>query len=134
MSDASRDGRNAFPLASLVAIPSLNPHSPLDPSTHIDAVVTLLWPYSSKTESSAMLLAAPDMRLRNKKGQVRVCLRGAAAVAVARAQVGIGDKILLRLQGAQWAQQVSSSSVSTPGRSVDGELVFRQRLAIQVKS
>ncbi|KAK5133922.1 hypothetical protein LTR08_007151 [Meristemomyces frigidus] len=43
----------------------------------------------------------------------------------------IGDEVLLRLGGAKWAEQ-DVGSARTPGRSVDGELVFGKRLDLVV--
>jgi hypothetical protein len=106
--------------------PSLsNPESQL-----IRAIVTLIWPYSSFIKSVALLLVEPDFRLREKKGQVRVQLQGASAAALGRTKIGIGDEILLHLEGAQWVE--ATPGISTPGKSVDMELLFKRRLVCQV--
>lgn len=97
----------------------------------IRAIVTLSWPYSSSTKQCALLLADLDFRLRNRKGQVRTRFTGASAEAVAKSHVGIGDEIVLSLEGASWEQDPEASR--TPGKSVDGELMFRRRLVLNVK-
>src|ERR1700753_2721399 len=106
-----------IPLASLS--PSL---SSLETKS-IRAIVALIYPYSSITRSLALLLAEPDFRLRRNKGQVRVVLSGQSAVSVAKSKIGIGDEVILNLEGAQWIQwDQNEDVVSTPGKSVDWEL------------
>lgn len=113
-----------------VAIAELAPSLPSPDTKAIKAVVTLIWPFSSSTRQAALLLAEPDFRLRRRKGQVRVRLAGAGAEAVARSHVSIGDKVTLRLVGAQWINNVGDTKM--PGRSVDWELQYGQRLVMQV--
>jgi len=113
-----------------VPIAELAPSLPSTDTKAIKAVVTLIWPYSSSTKRAAVLLAEPDFRLRRRKGQVRVQLAGASAEAVARSHIGIGDEVTLRLLGAQWMSNVENTK--TPGRSVDWELRYGQRLVMQV--
>src|SRR2546430_787004 len=97
----------------------------------IKAVVTLLWPCSSSTRKAALLLADPDFRLRNRKGQVRVQLAGSAAQAVARSKIAIGDEVTLSLNGARWVDP--TPGLLTPGNSVDVELLFEERLVISIR-
>ncbi|KAH9822119.1 Telomeric single stranded DNA binding POT1/CDC13 [Teratosphaeria destructans] len=113
-----------------IPIQSLFPNS--DPPSHasIRAVVTLSWPYSSSTRQCALLLADPDFRLRNARGQVRVRFTGPSAEAVAKSHVGIGDEVVLELEGAQW--EAAREVERTPGKSVEGELVFRRRLDLKI--
>ena len=99
-------------------------------SSHIEAVVALVWPYSSSTRTLSLLLAEPDIRLRKRKGQVKVSFRGASAEAVAKSQVGIGDTIQLALEGAQWIH--STEDVSTPGKKIEWDLVFEGRTKLDV--
>lgn len=77
-----------------------------------------------------MLLAEPDFRLRNRKGQVLVRFQGASAAALARTRIGSGDEIHLQLEGVRWLE--ADPGVTTPGRSVDTELLFKRRLVCQV--
>jgi hypothetical protein len=91
--------------------------------------VTLIWPYSSSKHSISLLLAEPDFRLRRRRGQVRVHFHGSAAKAIARDGVGSGDVVSLGLDGAEWLRVEASS---TPGRGVDWELVFTERLWMEV--
>jgi hypothetical protein len=100
------------------------------PSQAIKGVVTLIWPFSSSARKAAFLLAEPDFRLRNKKGQVRVQLQGAAAVAVARARIAIGDQLALCLAAAKWVQQ--EPGLGTPGKSVELELLYRNAIVLEV--
>ncbi|KAK5009802.1 hypothetical protein LTR28_013324, partial [Elasticomyces elasticus] len=114
-----------------VPIASLTPTQSNAQDICVDAVVTLLWPYSSGTRQCALLFAEPDFRLRYKKGQVRVCFSGASARAVATSGVGIGDEVSLRLDGAEWVQ--SGNAVKTPGRSIDWELVYDRKLHLHIR-
>ncbi|KAK5116193.1 hypothetical protein LTR62_008519 [Meristemomyces frigidus] len=114
-----------------IAIQSLNTESPPPPDISIRGLVTLSWPYSSSTRQCALLIADPDFRLRTRKGQVRVRFTGPSAEAVAEAHVGIGDEVVLHLRGASWAADMEVT-LRTPGRSVDGELLFGNMLALRI--
>ena len=103
------------------------------PSTRsIKAVVTLTWPYSSATKSVAFLLSEPDFRLRRTRGQVRVQFSGSSAKSIAKSGIASGDEVLLGLDGVEWAHD--ENSVTTPGRGVEFELRFTERLLLQVRS
>lgn len=115
-------------MSTTIPITALDPESAPPAEKSIRAVVSLYWPYSSSTKQCALLLADPDFRLRSRRGQVRVRFTGASAKAVAEGRVGIGDEVILDLAGAQWASE--ASGVSTPGKSVEGELVYRGQLAL----
>ena len=111
------------------------PISHLQPSvdtenTSIVGVVTLVWPYSSSRKSSSILLVEPDFRLRQERGQVRVDFRGSSAGAVARCGIGIGDEVTLSLVGANWARD--DNTLKTPGRGIDWELQFGERVILTV--
>ncbi|KAJ4377576.1 hypothetical protein N0V83_000401 [Neocucurbitaria cava] len=110
-------------------ISELNPHLPALESTQFKATVTLIWPYSSSAHQFALLLAEPDFRLRRKKGQVRARFSGSSAKAIATTGVGIGDEVILSLQGAQFVRE---GSVNTPGKSIDWELSYTQTLVVQI--
>lgn len=115
-----------------LAIPTLNPGHPLPTDRGLDAEVVLLWPYSSSTRRSAILISELDFRLRRHKGQVRVQLRGPAAQALAASHISIGDHVHIGLEGARWADEADRGVVIAPGRAVDGELVFERELHIKV--
>lgn len=123
------DSDNATTMET-ISITALSPAESPPTGKAIKAVVSLFWPYSSSTKQCALLLADPDFRLRNKKGQVRVRFTGPSAGAVAKAKIGIGDEVLLELRGASWAGD--AGVVLTPGRSVDGELVYKGTLGLKV--
>ncbi|KAI4755055.1 hypothetical protein E4T52_10323 [Aureobasidium sp. EXF-3400] len=109
----------------IVSISSLSPSSAPPPNCGFKALVTLLWPFSSATGQCALLLADPDARQRYLKGQVRVRFTGPSAHQIAVSGIGIGDSVQVALVGVQW---LTESLVKTPGRSVDGELIFNNRL------
>jgi hypothetical protein len=115
-----------------IPIAELAPSLPSPDTKVIKAVVTLLWPYSSSTRQFALLLADPDFRLRHRRGQVRVRFSGPAGRALGNSGICIGDEVILALQGAQYINDVGD--VWTPGKSVEWELSFQQRLVTQVGS
>jgi hypothetical protein len=49
-------------------IPQLEPTVDAE-SVYIRGIVSIIWPYSSVTNSTSILLVEPDFRLRQKKGQ-----------------------------------------------------------------
>ncbi|KAK5162928.1 uncharacterized protein LTR77_011089 [Saxophila tyrrhenica] len=114
-----------------IPITSLTPHTPLPPTTSIRATITLSWPYSSTTHQCALLLSDPDARLRSRGAQVRVRFSGPAAQAVAEARVGIGDVVVLGLDGGRW--EIDGTRERTPGRGVEGGLWFRGKLVMRVE-
>ncbi|KAI7162652.1 hypothetical protein KC349_g1834 [Hortaea werneckii] len=118
-------------MEEIVSIQTLAPDAELPSNGAIRAVVTLAWPFSSSTRQCALLLADPDFRLRTRKGQVRVRFTGPSAEAVAKSRIGIGDEITLHLGGATWAES-KEGAIRTPGKSVDGELVFARQLGLKV--
>lgn len=96
---------------------------------YIAAQVVLIWPYSSSTRRFSLLLSETDRPLSGRK-QVKVTLLGGAAKATQQSHVGIGDSVKLSLKGAQWSQ--SEDVISTPGKRVEGDLVFRREIALEV--
>ncbi|KAH7135001.1 hypothetical protein B0J11DRAFT_425611 [Dendryphion nanum] len=112
-------------------IACLNPELPELASKHINAVVSLIWPYSSLTRQFALLLAEPDFRLRRKKGQVKVRFSGSSAKSIAATGVGIGDDVVLELRGARFVQE-EPGDIQTPGRSIDWELAFTHTVVAQI--
>ncbi|KAF1847999.1 uncharacterized protein K460DRAFT_333581 [Cucurbitaria berberidis CBS 394.84] len=112
-----------------VGISELNPELPALESKQFKATVTLIWPYSSSARQFALLLADPDFRLRRKKGQVRARFSGSCAKAIATTSIGIGDEVILSLQGAQFVQE---GAVNTPGKGIDWELSYTQTVVVQV--
>lgn len=134
MSTASNElaPSQSFAHSAEVPIQHLRPAADHEAATHVNAIVALVWPYSSSSRSLSLLLADPDVRLRKTKGQVKVTFGGSNAKAVARTHVGIGDTVLLSLDGAQWAN--STEDVATPGKKITWDLVYHGRLAIQVRT
>src|SRR5690242_18016814 len=113
-----------------VPIAALRPDLDALDSKQIKAVVTLIWPYSSSQRQFALLLAEPDFRLRKKGGQVRARFSSTSARALAATGVGIGDEVVLSLHGAQFVQD---GAISTPGKSIEWELAYKQTVAISVR-
>jgi hypothetical protein len=106
------------------------PAEPED-SSHIEAVVSLVWPYSNKNKSLSLLLVEPDVRLRSAKGQVKVTFQGTAAQQIAKSQLGIGDIVLLRIDHAEWID--TGDAVETPGKKVQWDLHFKNRVLLEAK-
>ncbi|EDU43890.1 Telo-bind domain containing protein [Pyrenophora tritici-repentis] len=110
-------------------IAELNPELPGIETKHFRAKVTLIWPYSSSARQFALLLVEPDLRLRRKNGQVRARFSGPSAKAIATTGVGIGDEVVLSLQGSQFVRE---GVVSTPGKSIDWEISYTNTVVAQV--
>lgn len=118
--------------ASLISIPQLSPDLEDASRYSVQAVVTLVWPFSSSNRLFSLLLAEQDFRLRNQNGQIRVTFCGRCAEEVARTKVGIGDTVTLSLQGAQWTE--NQKLQSTPGKSLGWELQFKNRVKLEVSN
>ena len=118
--------------SSQIPIAELSSDTPQSAERSIQAVVTLIWPYSASSNTLTVLLAEPDFRLRRKRGQIRVQFTGPSAHAVARAHLVSGNEVELSLQGVQWVQK--EQTVRTPGNTVDCEALFRDRLLLRVRS
>jgi hypothetical protein len=129
---AETNGRSTIESAAHIPIAQLTPLLAAPASRSIKAVVTLTWPYSSATGSVAFLLSEPDFRLRRTRGQVRVQFAGSSAKHVAKSGIASGDEVILCLDGVEWVED--DNRVSTPGRGVEFELKFTERLLLQVCS
>jgi hypothetical protein len=115
-----------------VAIAKLEPTLSNLQSCYFKAVVTLIWPYSSSNKTLSVLLAEPDFLLRRSRGQVKVQFAGSSAKHVFDAGIGSGDELVVSLNGAEWIPE-SASAAQTPGRGIEWELKFAERLVLQVR-
>ena len=114
-----------------VPIADVRPELPSREQKEFLAVVSITWPYSSQRGHCALLLVEPDFRLRHKRGQVRVRFAGPSAKAIGESGVEIGDEVLVSLRGARFLQE--EEEIRTPGKSIDWELSFGQRLNLRVR-
>ncbi|KAE9364616.1 hypothetical protein N431DRAFT_288528, partial [Stipitochalara longipes BDJ] len=121
------NGASALQTSAHIPIAQLTPLLSAPASRCIKAVVTLTWPYSSAKGSVAFLLSEPDFRLRRMRGQVRVQFSGSSAKEVAKSGIASGDQVLLSLDGAEYDE----TTVAMPGRGVEFELKFTERLLLQ---
>jgi hypothetical protein len=135
MAATEQDGIVKSTLESLTHIPiaELTPDLEAPSSRAVKAVVTLTWPYSSATGAVAFLLAEPDFRLRRNKGQVRAQFSGSSAKVIAKSGIASGDEVILSLDGVDWITDASVALNATPGRGVDFELKFTEKLLLQVR-
>ncbi|KAL2040698.1 hypothetical protein N7G274_006677 [Stereocaulon virgatum] len=118
-------------MAALTTLPIAQLQPGLDSdSTSVFGIVTLIWPYASSTHTLSLLLVEPDFRLRRHRGQVRVHFQGSSAKALSRAEISIGDQLLLNLTGVQWAKDTFAAS--TPGRGIDWELRYGERAVLRL--
>ena len=122
-------------MASPAIVPANTPIAQLNPDLKHDdssvaGIVTLIWPYAASKSTFSVLLVDPDFRLRSNRGQVRVHFQGSSAKAVARSGLISGDQLLLSLRGAQWVKD--STAATTPGRGIDWQLQYGERLVLQV--
>lgn len=116
--------------APSVPIAQLHPDLELA-NTSVTGIVTLVWPYTSFTKSTRVLLVEPDFRLRRQRGQVRIKFQGSSAKAVAKAGITSGDQLLLSLVGTQWARD--ESAAGTPGKGIEWELLYTERVQLEVR-
>lgn len=100
-------------------------------NTYIEAVVQLVWPFSSATSQLSLLLIEKDVSLRDNTAQVRVTFHGACAKEVAKSRIGIGDVLRLDLEGA--SAEVEHEELSTPGKKAGYDLHFRKNVNLQVR-
>ncbi|KAL9044796.1 MAG: hypothetical protein Q9214_002094 [Letrouitia sp. 1 TL-2023] len=112
-----------------ISIAELEP-SVISQDAFIEGVVTLIWPYSSSDKSFSILLVEADFRLRRHKGQVRVHFTNSSAKAAAKSRISSGDQVRIKLAGAQWEKDETTSS--TPGKGIGWELRFCERLVLQI--
>ena len=115
---------------SSIAIAQLDPTTAA-PGRTVQGIVTLIWPYSVSSQTFSILLAEPDFRLRHQRGQVRVQFRGSSAKALAKCDIQSGDHLNLSLLDAQWERDETASG--TPGRGIEWELRFDERVVLQVR-
>lgn len=118
--------------SAIIPIAQLSPSIDAPSHRHIEGIVSLLWPYSSSTQTFTLLVSEPDFRLRRSRGQVRVGFHGASAKAVANARVGIGDTVLLSLRGAQWERPADDEHPVTPGKGVEWNLRYDSGVVLEV--
>lgn len=97
---------------------------------YVRGVVVLIWPFSSATKQFSLLLSDPDFRRRELRGQIKARFAGPSAEAVAKSKIGIGDIILLGLDGLRWEEHASQPN--TPGTSIEWDLLFSNRLVLEV--
>ena len=120
-------------LIKAVATPiaQLSPSVEFEKARYVRAVIVLLWPFSSATKKLKLLISEPDFRLRSSHGQIRVTCRNEVAEAVAKSQAGIGDTVLLGLDGVRWEKQPDEQS-SFVGEA-EWSLVFSERIILEVR-
>lgn len=100
---------------------------------HLEAVVALIWPYSSNTGRLSLLLVEDDVSIYRKVGQVKATFYGGAAQELAKSRIGIGDKVRVSLEDTQATYNDNDNVVSTPGRKTHWELHFRRSIHIEVR-
>ncbi|KAK4951094.1 hypothetical protein LTR66_013898 [Elasticomyces elasticus] len=94
----------------------------------IKAIVDTIWPYSPSDGTAALLLTEEDGSLR-VKDQLAVHLSGPSLQALMRTGVRVSDEVRLALWGARWGRAGTERMTE---KAVDWELVYTDRLAIQI--
>ncbi|PHH73917.1 hypothetical protein CDD80_3476 [Ophiocordyceps camponoti-rufipedis] len=117
--------------ADVTPLSQLHPDLEDSASRVVEGVVTITWPYSSISLSTAFILAEGDYSLRRNGGQVRVEFRAAAGKALADAAVGGGDELRLSLEGAQWRK--AEPSMRLPQGALEWQLLFENRLLLSLR-
>ena len=106
-----------------IHIGDIDYHSPVALiARHLEAVVILVWPYSSSTRSLSFLVVEKDVKLRNTRGQLKVTYHGKAAREVAKLRPGVGDLLHLHLANVEIVEE--EDGVSTPGKKAGFVLHF----------
>lgn len=100
-------------------------------STYIEAVVQLVWPFSSTVSQLSLLLIEKDVSLRDITGQIRITFHDACAKEVAKSRIGIGDVLRLNLEGV--SAEAEHEELSTPGKKAGYDLHFRNKVNLQVR-
>ncbi|KAL1886096.1 hypothetical protein Plec18167_000024 [Paecilomyces lecythidis] len=129
-SDDRPPAAEAVPQSAYIPIAELSPDRDDISTKSVHAVVTLVWPYSSSSQSLSLLLAEPDFRLRRSQGQVKVNFHGISAQEVAQTHVGIGDEVRLSLEGVRWTDTQGPSA--TPGRNVSWDINFENSVSLEL--
>ncbi|KAM0723993.1 hypothetical protein Q7P37_000984 [Cladosporium fusiforme] len=119
-------------MATIIPIQTLDTSVDPPKGSSINAVVTLLWPYSSSTRQCALLLSERDFRLRARGGQIRVKFSGPAARTIAERRLGIGDEVVLQLESGKWVRDEGGNAVHVPGRSI-GELEYGRGVQLRIQ-
>ncbi|RDA93445.1 hypothetical protein CP533_2656 [Ophiocordyceps camponoti-saundersi (nom. inval.)] len=125
------DDLEALRSAEATPLAQLQPEIDDAASRVVDGVVTITWPYSSVTRSTAFILADRDYHLRSRGGQIRVEFRAAAAKALADASIGGGDEVRVSLKGAQWRKL--EPQMRLPQGSSEWQLLFESRLLLSLR-
>lgn len=120
-------------LIKAVATPiaQLSPSVEFEKARYVRAVIMLLWPFSSTTKELKLLISEPDFRLRSAHGQIRVICRNEVAEVVAKSQAGIGDTLLLGLDGVRWEKRPDEQA-SFAGEA-EWSLLFSERIIMEVR-
>lgn len=100
-------------------------------SKYIEAVVQLVWPFSSTTSQLSLLLIEKNVSLRDTTAQIRVTFHDACAKEVAQSKIGIGDILRLDLRGA--SAEAEHEELSTPGKKAGYDLHFHKNVNLQVR-
>lgn len=98
-------------------------------SGYIRAIVMVKWPYSSSRREMAVILAEPSLRLRRANGQVKARFTNASALSLAMADIMVGDKMLLSLQGAEAEWKSEAEKLE---RGIGLELCYTNNVAVRV--
>lgn len=117
--------------ANPIPIAQLSPVVEDQKQRYFRGTVVLLWPYSSTTKQFRVLLSEPDFRLRSSHGQVRIIFQGASAEAVAKSQVGVGDTVLLGLDGVGWDKKADEAQGFTG--ELEWSLGYGNRVVLEVR-
>lgn len=96
-------------------------------SAFVNAIVTLMWPFSPSSSSLSIIASEEDFRLRLSKGQLRVNFGGACANAVDTRGLQIGDQVMISLEGAVF-EELSNATT----RDVPWSITFTSRLVMKV--
>ncbi len=112
-----------------IPISQLSPNLSNPSTSYIRAIITLIWPYSSVAKSLSVLLAEPDFRLRNNRGQAKVYFTENVGKRVEESKLGSGDELILSLEGAEF----TTLDDNRDPRNVGYELRYGTKCVVQIR-
>ena len=98
----------------------------------LEAVVILVWPYSTRTQEAGFLVAEKDVLLRKTKGQVKITFYGSCAREIAKLKAGVGDTLRISLRAAHLVEE--KDEISTPGKKAGFAIRYRDVVDVEVSN
>lgn len=98
----------------------------------VEAVIILVWPYSTLTQEAGFLVAEKDVLLRKTKGQVKITFYGLCAREIAKLKAGVGDTLRTSLRAAHLIEE--QDEISTPGKKPGFAIRYQDAVDVEVSN